>query len=194
MKVDWGKLTTTASLFQISQPSVITNVASNTQVLAGQQVNQGLELNFFGEAAPGFRVLGGAMFLNAVLTQTQGGLTNGWIAPFSPGAQFNLGAEWDLPFAPGLTVNGRVTYTGSQFIDTTFPRRSLPEWARVDAGLRGRMPQDALEVEGQQDEHAADRGEVHGRLAGALEHRHVGVVRQELVDGVEERARLRPGH
>jgi iron complex outermembrane receptor protein len=136
VKVDWGKLTTTVSLFQISQPSVITNVASNTQVLAGQQVNQGLELNFFGEPTPGLRVLGGATFLNAVLTQTQGGTTNGWIAPFSPGAQFNLGAEWDLPFAPGLTVNGRVTYTGSQFIDTTFPRRSLPEWTRVDAGLR----------------------------------------------------------
>ncbi len=136
VKVDWGKLTTTASLFQISQPSVITNVSSNTQVLAGQQINQGLEFNFFGEPTPGFRVLGGAMFLSAVLTQTQGGLTNGWIAPFSPGAQFNLGAEWDLPFARGLTVNGRVTYTGSQFIDTTFPRRSLPEWTRVDAGLR----------------------------------------------------------
>ena len=81
VKVDWGKLTTTASLFQISQPSVITNVSSNTQVLAGQQVNQGLELNFFGEPMQGVRVLGGAMLLNAVLTQTQGGLTNGWIAP-----------------------------------------------------------------------------------------------------------------
>ncbi|HZB56988.1 MAG TPA: TonB-dependent receptor, partial [Reyranella sp.] len=86
VKVDWGKLTTTASLFQISQPSVITNVSSNTQVLAGQQINQGLEFNFFGEPTPGFRVLGGAMFLSAVLTQTQGGLTNGWIAPFSPSA------------------------------------------------------------------------------------------------------------
>jgi iron complex outermembrane receptor protein len=136
VKVDWGKLTTTASLFQISQPSVIANAATNTQVLAGQQVNQGLELNFFGEPTPGFRVLGGAMLLNAVLTQTQGGTTNGWTAPFSPTAQFNLGAEWDLPFAPGLTVNGRVTYTGSQYIDTTFPRRSLPNWTRVDAGLR----------------------------------------------------------
>jgi iron complex outermembrane receptor protein len=136
VKVDWGKITTTASLFQITQPSVITNVATNTQVLAGQQVNQGLELNFFGEVSERFRVLGGAMFLNAVLTQTQGGLTNGWIAPFSPGGQFNLGAEWDLPFARGLTVNGRVTYTGAQFIDTTFPRRSLPEWTRLDVGLR----------------------------------------------------------
>ena len=48
VKVDWGKLTTTVSLFQVTQPSVITNVATNTQVLVGQQVKQGLELNLPG--------------------------------------------------------------------------------------------------------------------------------------------------
>ena len=136
VKVDWGRLTTTASIFQISQPSVLTNVATNTQFLGGEQVNQGLELNFFGEVAEGVRVLGGAMFLNAVLAKTQGGLTDGWIAPFSPGAQFNLAGEWDLPFAKGLTALGRVIYTGNQYIDTTFPRRFLPEWTTFDVGVR----------------------------------------------------------
>ncbi|MGQ3297468.1 TonB-dependent siderophore receptor [Reyranella sp.] len=136
IKVDWGKLTTTASFFQISQPSILTNVATNTQYLGGEQVNQGFELNFFGEVTEGFRVLGGAMLLNAVLTKTQGGLTDGWIAPFSPGAQFNIGGEWDLPYVRGLTLTGRATYTGSQFIDTLSPRRSLPEWTRLDLGAR----------------------------------------------------------
>jgi len=136
VKVDWGKLTTTASIFQISQPSILSNLATNTQFLGGEQVNQGFEFNFFGEVTDGVRVLGGAMFLNAVLTKTQAGLTDGWIAPFSPGAQFNLAGEWDLPFVPGLTVNGRVVYTGPQFIDTLSPRRSLPEWTRFDIGAR----------------------------------------------------------
>jgi iron complex outermembrane receptor protein len=136
IKVDWGRLTTTASLFQISQPSILINVANNTQFLGGEQVNQGLELNVFGEVAEGVRLLGGVMFLNAVLTKTQGGLTDGWIAPFSPGAQFNLSGEWDTPFLRGLTLTGRVTYTGAQFIDTTFPRRSMPEWTRLDVGAR----------------------------------------------------------
>jgi len=136
VKVDWGKFTTTASLFQISQPATISNLATNTLVLAGEQRNQGLELNFFGELTEGVRVLGGAMFLSGVLTKTQGGLTDGWIAPFAPGAQFNLGGEWDLPFARGLTALGRVTYTGSQYIDTTWPRRMLPEWTRLDLGFR----------------------------------------------------------
>jgi iron complex outermembrane receptor protein len=135
-KIDWGKFTTTASLFQISQPSTIANVATNTLVLAGEQRNQGIEFNVFGEPFEGVRLLGGAMFLQAVLAKTQGGVTDGWIAPFAPGFQFNVGGEWDLPFARGLTVLGRVTYTGSQYIDTTWPRRSLPEWVRLDVGAR----------------------------------------------------------
>ena len=76
------------------------------------------------------------MFLNAVLTKTQGGLTDGWIAPLTPSTQLNLGGEVDLPFVRGLTLTGRAIYTGSQYIDTTYPRRSLPDWARFDLGLR----------------------------------------------------------
>ncbi len=136
VKVDWGKLTTTASLFQITQPSTITDVAANALTLNGEQRNRGLELNFFGEVADGIRLLGGAMFLDAVLTKTQGDLTNGWWAPFSPTVQLRVAGEWDTPFLPGLTVTGRAIYTGSQYIDTTYPRRSLPEWARFDLGVR----------------------------------------------------------
>ncbi len=136
VKVNWGKFTTTASLFQITQPTTIVDVTSNTLTLAGAQRNQGLEFNFFGEPVEGARLLGGAMFLNAVLTKTQGGLTDGWIAPLSPNLQLRAAAEWDTPFAPGLTLDGRVLYTASQYIDTNFPRRSIPEWTRFDLGAR----------------------------------------------------------
>jgi iron complex outermembrane receptor protein len=136
VKVDWGRFTTTASVFKITQPSLLTNVATNTQYPGGEQVNQGIELNVFGEPMEGVRLLGGAMFLSPVLAKTQGGLTDGWIAPFTPTFQFNIAGEWDLPFARGLTLNGRVVYTGSQYIDTTWPRRSLAEWTRFDAGVR----------------------------------------------------------
>jgi iron complex outermembrane receptor protein len=136
VKVDWGKFTTTASLFQITQPSTITDVATNTLVLAGEQRNRGFELNFFGEPLEGVRLLGGAMFLNGVLTRTAGGLRDGWTAPLTPAVQLNLAGEWDTPFARGLTLTSRVVYTGMQYIDTTFPRRSLPEWTRFDLGAR----------------------------------------------------------
>ena len=136
VKVDWGRLTTTMSLFQITQPSTVTNLATNALVASGEQVNQGLELNVFGEVTPGLRLLGGAMFLNAFLAKQQGGPTEGWIAPFSPGVQYNLASEWDLPFVPGLTLTGRTIYTGPQYIDTSFPRRELAEWVRFDVGAR----------------------------------------------------------
>ncbi|TAJ97397.1 MAG: TonB-dependent siderophore receptor [Reyranella sp.] len=136
VKVDWGTFTTTAALFQITQPSVITNTATNTQSVNGQQVNQGLELNMFGEPAKGFRLLGGAMFLNPVLAKTQGGAADGWIAPFTPQFTLNLSGEVDLPFVPGLTLAGRAIYTGPQYIDTTYPRRMMPQWTRFDLGAR----------------------------------------------------------
>ena len=138
VKVDWGKFTTTVSAFQISQPSLIAvpGPLLPTLTLAGEQRNQGLEFNFFGEPTEGVRLLGGLMLLSPVLAKTPGGTTDGWIAPFSPTVQFNVAGEWDLPFVPGLTVNGRVVYTGSQYIDTAWPRRSLPEWTRFDLGLR----------------------------------------------------------
>ena len=136
VKADWGKFTTTLSAFQISQPTVLTNVVANTQVLGGEQRNQGLEFNVFGEPIEGVRLLGGFMLLNAVLTKSQGGVNDGWIAPSAPGFNLNLYGEWDLPFVRGLTLNGRVVYTGSQYIDTEWPRRSLPDWTRFDLGAR----------------------------------------------------------
>jgi len=136
IKVDWGKFTTTASIFQISRPFTLVDLAANTMFVGGEQRNQGLELNVFGEPTKGVRVLGGAMFLNPVLTKSQDGSTDGWIAPLVPQVSLNLSAEWDLPFAPGLTVDGRMIYTGAQYVDTTWPRRSLPEWTRFDIGGR----------------------------------------------------------
>jgi len=138
VKVDWGRFTTTASLFQITQPSLISTPGPQlpTLTLSGEQRNQGLELNVFGEPIEGVRLLGGAMFLNAVLAKTPGGLTDGWIAPYSPGFSLRLAGEWDVPFVPGFTVNGRAVYTSSQYFDTTYPRRSIPNWTRFDLGAR----------------------------------------------------------
>jgi iron complex outermembrane receptor protein len=136
VKVDWGRLTTTMSVFQISQPSTVVDTATNTLNLAGEQRNRGLEINVFGEPMEGVRLLGGVMFLDAVLTKTQGGLTDGWKAPAAPDVQLNLAGEWDTPFARGMTLSGRVIYTSSQYLDVLSPRRSRPDWARFDLGVR----------------------------------------------------------
>jgi iron complex outermembrane receptor protein len=136
LKIDWGKLTTTLDVFQISRPSVVVDSTSNTLALNGEQRNRGLEFNFFGEPVEGIRVLGGAMLLDAVLTSTQNGLNNGWTAPGAPVVQMNVGGEWDTPFVRGMTLTGRLIYTGPQYVGLSSPRPSIPDWARVDLGVR----------------------------------------------------------
>jgi iron complex outermembrane receptor protein len=135
-KIDWGKFTTTLSAFQISQPSAVTNFASNTLTQNGLQRNRGIEINVFGVPTEGVRLLGGAMFLEAILVSTAGGINDGWQATGSPNVQVNLAGEWDTPFAPGLTLDGRVIYTGSQYVGLTTPRLSIPDWVRFDVGAR----------------------------------------------------------
>jgi len=136
VKIDWGRFTTTLSAFQISQPSTRVDVASNTLNVDGEQRNRGIEFNVFGKVSESTRLLGGVMFIDPVLAKTQDGLADGWIAPFSPRVQVNLAGEWDTPFIDRLTLTSRVVYTGRQYIDTTTPRRELPDWTRVDMGAR----------------------------------------------------------
>ena len=137
MKIDVGRFTTTLSVFDISQPSII-SVASGvtaSQQLNGRQRNRGAEFNVFGEITPDIRVLGGVALIDGVQEQTQGGINNGKKAVGVPFVNVNMGAEWDTPFVRGLTFTGRVIYTGSQYVNVT-NTLSLPEWTRVDIGAR----------------------------------------------------------
>lgn len=51
IKIDWGKLTTTANIFQISQPSTISNVAARTLSLSGEQHAQLAAVRVVGSSA-----------------------------------------------------------------------------------------------------------------------------------------------
>jgi iron complex outermembrane receptor protein len=142
VKVDWGSFTTTLSVFEITQPSDVVDIATNTLAYDGEQRNRGVELNFFGELTGSVRVLGGLMLLDPRLTKTQGGVNDGKVAVASSRFQANVGAEWDTPFLPGLSLNGRLTYTGPQYLDLLEPRRIIPSWTRVDVGARYTIDRD----------------------------------------------------
>lgn len=142
LKLEHGRLSVTASVYQITLQST-TEVDPTvpgrlpTLELNGEQRNRGFELNTFGEAAPGLRLLGGLSLIDARLLHTQGGLTDGRRARGVPKKNLNLGAEWDVPQLAGLTFTLRGVYTGSAFIDATnTAARQAPSWTRFDAGLR----------------------------------------------------------
>lgn len=137
VKVDWGRLTTTVSLFEITQPSMITLPSGELSYLRrdGQQRNRGVEFNFFGEVTDGVRVLGGLTLLDGRLTKTEGGANDGNKAVAAPDRQLSFGVEWDAPFAPGVTLNGRVLHTSGQYLDAA-NSMGIPGYARVDLGAR----------------------------------------------------------
>ena len=137
VKIDAGRITTTLSVFEIEQPSIIT-VGSGlvaTQQLNGLQRNRGAEVNVFGEITPDIRVLGGVALIDGKQVRTTNGATDGRVAVGVPAVSANIGAEWDTPWIRDLTLSGRVIYTGSQYVNVT-NTLSLPEWTRVDIGAR----------------------------------------------------------
>lgn len=137
IKFDAGRLTATLSYFDISQRSIITlgALGNQTQELNGMQRNRGMEFNVFGEVTPAVRVLGGAALIEGVQEKTQGGINDGKKAVGVPVVTANIGAEWDTPFVRGLTVTGRVIYTGAQYVNVA-NTLSIPDWTRVDLGAR----------------------------------------------------------
>lgn len=135
VKVDWSRITTTASWFDITKPFQIVDTASNILTQGGENRNRGVELNVFGEVTPGVRLLGGVMFMDARQAKTQGGTFDGYRSFSIPDTQLNLGGEWDIPFVPGLTWTGRAIYTGSFFADQA-NAILVPDWNRFDTGIR----------------------------------------------------------
>jgi iron complex outermembrane receptor protein len=106
-----------------------------------EQRNRGVELSLCGEPLDGLRLLSGATWTKAELRGTAGGRDDGNQAVGVPKFQFNLGADWDVPGLPGVSLNGLLLRTGGQFVDSA-NEYSIPAWTRVDLGARYRTKMD----------------------------------------------------
>lgn len=135
VKVDWGRITTTLSAFDIMRPFQIVDRATNTVSQGGASRNRGVEFNAFGEVTEGLRLLGGFMFLDARQETTQNGIYDGLRTFNVPDTQVNIGGEWDVPFLRGLTLTGRAIHTGTYYVDQA-NRIPGASWTRYDAGAR----------------------------------------------------------
>lgn len=135
VKVDWGRIATTVSLFEIER--AVGTTFNNVFKVNGEQRNRGLEFNVFGEVVDHVRLLGGFAYTQGKLTKTAGGLEDGNDAVAVPRVQGNLGAEWDALLVPGLTLTARTVYTSSQYVDTA-NNLETPSWTRFDIGARYR--------------------------------------------------------
>ena len=134
VKVDLGMLATTISVFEITKPSGQLGADKIFRADAEQR-NRGLEFTVFGEVQPGVRVLGGVTLIDPELTKTSTSANLGKTPIGVPQVQANLSAEWDTPFAPGLTLVANTVYTGYQYLDAA-NTQVVPSWTRLDLGAR----------------------------------------------------------
>ncbi|MDV2985108.1 UNVERIFIED_CONTAM: TonB-dependent receptor [Methylobacteriaceae bacterium AG10] len=135
IKADFGMIGASLAVYNISQPQSFLNPATRIFGLIGEQVNDGIDINIFGEPIDGVRLIGGVSYLNGVLTRTAGGVNDGNQAPGVPHWQVSIAGEYDVPYVLGLTTVGRVIYTSRQFYDVA-NTQTIPDWVRVDLGAR----------------------------------------------------------
>ena len=115
VKYDSGKLGMSAALFSTAKP--LPAVVDSRATLSGEQRNQGLELSVFGTPMAGVRLLGGLTWLDTEQRKTDKPANNGKHAIGAPKTQLSVGGEWDVPGAPGLSLNARTVYTSTQYAD-----------------------------------------------------------------------------
>jgi iron complex outermembrane receptor protein len=135
LKWDSGRFLNTLSLFQITKPSMIQDAATLAYSDDGKQRNRGVEWTTAGEIARGVRLLGGASYTEATLTRATDRALEGKDVYGVPRWTANLGAEWDTPWLAGLTLSGRLTYTGRHYANNA-NTLTLPGFTLADIGVR----------------------------------------------------------
>lgn len=145
VKVDFGRVTTTLSVFEITNPNPISVPVAGfplpARQLSGEQRNRGIEFYAFGEVTPSVRVLGGITLIDGKVVNgaSSAGTTvlnyDGKVPVGVSNVNVNIGAEWDTPFVRDLTLLGRVVYTGKSYANEA-NTQELPDWTRVDVGAR----------------------------------------------------------
>lgn len=142
-KLALGRVNASLALFQIDRPrpSAVAGPTPGTVVYGvfAEQRNRGIEFSIDGQVTEGLRVIAGGSVIDAKLRRTQDGLNQGNKVSGVPEYLINANVEWDLPFAPGITLTGRVVHTGEQAANDANTLK-LPSWTRFDLGGRYVVP------------------------------------------------------
>lgn len=139
-KLSLGRMDLSVALFQIDRETSILRLDPDQPGFLefgpfGIQRNSGIEFTLAGELADGLRLIAGGSLIDTSLRRTQNGVNEGNKAVGVPEYMLNANLEWDVPFAPALTLTGRVVHTGEQAANIT-NTLTLDSWSRVDLGAR----------------------------------------------------------
>jgi iron complex outermembrane recepter protein len=134
VKVDFGRITTVVSVFQIERPNIETDLITSRRSYSGEQRNRGLELSAYGEIASGLRFMASTTVTDPKV-KSNSAVSDGKDAIGVPDFTANLGLDWDTPWIDGLSFNGRVIGTSSAYYNDA-NTVSVPGWTRFDMGAR----------------------------------------------------------
>jgi len=140
-KLTLAKVTASLSFFTTERATAIVvgvpapPANSGRLVASGLQRNRGIELSVQVEPVQGLRIITGGSVVDARLRRQTNGLNEGNKVAGVPEYLVNGNVEWDVPFAPALTLTGRVVHTGKQPANAA-NTLALPSWTRFDLGAR----------------------------------------------------------
>jgi len=129
-----------AALFKINAPLSYEHYANPGDILKtltqdGEQVNKGVEFSAVGKVTERLTVMGGATFFNAKQVKTSDPGMRGKVPAQIAEKMAKLYAEYQVPGASGLFLNGGVNWTDSFWADLENTDR-LPARTVLDVGLR----------------------------------------------------------
>ncbi|MEO0399550.1 MAG: TonB-dependent receptor [Pseudomonadota bacterium] len=122
-KVELGSMLATAAIFQIERDLELLN-SQNVFVQDGRQVHRGVELQVTGEVLDGLELISGFTYLDAEIEDNGDPAIAGNRPPGVPKLSASIFADYQFPFANGLSVNGGLRYEGPQFVDLSFGQLS----------------------------------------------------------------------
>ncbi|MEM9316683.1 MAG: TonB-dependent siderophore receptor, partial [Pseudomonadota bacterium] len=129
-----GRALLTAAYFDITQPQAAFD-ENNFFGYIGDQQHQGFEITASGSITDDVRVIAGALFLDAALSNPENPSVDGNRPVNVPETQFNLYIDYEPPFLRGVGLNAGLYYTGDRFADNneTF---EVDAYTRLDLGAR----------------------------------------------------------
>lgn len=125
---------TSIALFSTEKPRGYLD-SNNYYTTKGKDHHNGAEINVYGQITSNIRLLGGVTFLQAKQRKTGSNTTEGKYTIGVPKFQGNLGLEYDVKALEGLTLESRITYTGSSYADSQNTLK-VKGWTKVDVGAR----------------------------------------------------------
>ena len=125
---------TSIALFSTEKPRGYLD-SNNYYTTKGKDRHNGAEINVYGQITSNIRLLGGVTFLQAKQRKTGSNTTEGKYTIGVPKFQGNLGLEYNVKALEGLTLESRITYTGSSYADSQNTLK-VKGWTKVDVGAR----------------------------------------------------------